>query len=45
MMNWLLPFLESLDVIPHPSQRVLQRKLALLFADEATGMPNDQIPI
>jgi predicted HD superfamily hydrolase involved in NAD metabolism len=45
MMNWLLPFLESIDVIPHPSQRVLQRKLALLFADEATGMPNDQIPV
>ena len=45
MMNWLLPFLESIDVIPHPSQRLLQHKLALLFADEATGMPNDQLPV
>jgi predicted HD superfamily hydrolase involved in NAD metabolism len=45
MMDWLVPFLESLDVIPHPSQRALQRKLALLFAGGANGVPNDQLPV
>jgi len=45
LMRWLIPFLESIDVIPHPSQRVLQHKLALLFGDGASGMPNDQLPV
>ena len=45
MMGWLVPFLESMDVIPHPTQRALQRKLALLFADGASGAPNDQLPV
>jgi predicted HD superfamily hydrolase involved in NAD metabolism len=45
MMNWLIPFLNNLEVIPHPSQRVLQRKLALLFTGGIEEVPNDQLPV
>lgn len=45
MMDWLIPFLEDMGVSPHPSQFALQHKLALLFTQGATGIPNDQLPV
>jgi len=45
LMDWLLPFLEGKEVIPHPTQWVLQLKLDLLFADGVTEMPYDQLPV
>lgn len=45
LMEWLVPFLESMNIIPHPSQRALRRKLAQLFANGANGVNNDQLPV
>ena len=45
MMEWLMPFLESMDVTPHPTQRALQGKLAQLFASGVVVVPNDQLPV
>jgi predicted HD superfamily hydrolase involved in NAD metabolism len=45
LMDWLLPFLESKQVIPHPTQRTLQRKLAQLCASGAIIVTNDQLPV
>lgn len=45
LMDWLLPFLESMDIIPHPKQRVLQRKLRRLFAAGASELSNDKLPV
>ena len=35
LMEWLVPFLESMNIFPHPSQRALRWKLAQLFAPMA----------
>ncbi len=45
MMEWLVPFLESVGATPHPAQRILQSKLAELFANGKNGVPNDQLPV
>ena len=45
LMDWLLLFLESKQVIPHPTQLTLQRKLAQLCASGAVIVTNDQLPV
>jgi predicted HD superfamily hydrolase involved in NAD metabolism len=45
LMDWLMPFLESQHIIPHPTQWILQRKLAQLFTGEAIEMQNDNLPV
>jgi len=45
LMDWLVPFLESVGEQPHPYQRELQRQLAVIYADGATGVPNEQLPV
>jgi len=45
LMDWLLPFLESKEITPHPTQWTLLRKLDSLFPAGASETPNDQLPV
>jgi len=45
LMDWLLPFLESMDIVPHPTQWALQHKLAQLFTNGAMKLPNRLLPV
>jgi predicted HD superfamily hydrolase involved in NAD metabolism len=45
LMEWLVPFLENMNIIPHLTQLALRRKLALLYAVGATETSRDQIPV
>lgn len=45
LMDWMLPFLERIDVIPHASQWELQHKLRLLYDHGMADIPNNQIPV
>lgn len=45
MMDWLIPFLDRIQVAPHPSQQALRLKLADLFAGGGGSIPAAQIPV
>jgi hypothetical protein len=45
LMDWLVPFLESVGEKPHPYQRELQRQLAVLYANGSAGLPNHELPV
>lgn len=45
LMDWLMPFLESMGIVPHPTQWALQRKLAQLFTKGAKEAPNSLLPV
>jgi len=45
LFRGLVPFLESVGEKPHPYQRELQRKLAVIYADSATGVLNELLPV
>ena len=45
LMDWLVPFLESVGENPHPYQRELQRQLAELYESSSVGLPNHDLPV
>jgi len=45
LIDWLVPFLESVGETPHPHQRELQRQLAELYANGSAGLPNHELPV
>lgn len=45
LMDWLIPFLQSMQLAPHPGQFVLRQKLLQYLEDGTNEVRFDQIPV